>query len=151
VDLFDRKVALDFEKILPSPAYMQGDKSLIDDWHVMHWDVPACAHSYENYDASDEMDYPGVTRIVFITGGEPPLPVIAKLAEMYPDLEFELTYFEGGMYLAGRSRWNDGTAIESQVVEEKTPDSIIAFFDEADLSLSEYARHVYGIAGREDP
>ncbi len=47
--------------------------------------------------------------IEFDTAWSPPLPVIEKLAEMFPDHEFTLNYFEGGMGFCGQIQWGGGT------------------------------------------
>ncbi|MCL4273164.1 MAG: hypothetical protein KJZ77_04775 [Anaerolineales bacterium] len=44
----------------------------------------------------------------FDTAWSPPIPVIEKLASMFPDHAFELKYFEGGMGFSGHARWSDG-------------------------------------------
>jgi hypothetical protein len=44
----------------------------------------------------------------FDTAWSPPIPVIEKLAEMFPDHAFELQYFEGGMGFSGHARWSEG-------------------------------------------
>ncbi|MBV6394133.1 MAG: hypothetical protein KPEEDBHJ_03381 [Anaerolineales bacterium] len=44
----------------------------------------------------------------FDTAWSPPIPVIAKLACMFPDHTFELKYFEGGMGFSGHARWSGG-------------------------------------------
>jgi hypothetical protein len=44
----------------------------------------------------------------FDTAWSPPIPVIEKLAELFPDHAFELQYFEGGMGFSGHARWSEG-------------------------------------------
>lgn len=46
--------------------------------------------------------------IEFNTAWSPPIPVIEKLASMFPDHAFELKYFEGGMGFSGHARWSEG-------------------------------------------
>ena len=43
-----------------------------------------------------------------IPPGVPPIPVIEKLASMFPDHTFELKYFEGGIGFSGHARWSEG-------------------------------------------
>ena len=45
----------------------------------------------------------------FDTAWSPPIPVIEKLAAMFPDHTFELKYFEGGMGFSGHARWSEGS------------------------------------------
>lgn len=51
---------------------------------------------------------PLLAYIEFNTAWSPPIPVIEKLASMFPDHAFELKYFEGGMGFSGHARWNGG-------------------------------------------
>jgi hypothetical protein len=44
----------------------------------------------------------------FDTAWSPPFPVIEKLASMFPDHDFQLAYFEGGMGFCGQARWSGG-------------------------------------------
>ncbi|PWB71532.1 MAG: hypothetical protein C3F07_13930 [Anaerolineales bacterium] len=44
----------------------------------------------------------------FDTAWSPPIPVIEKLAAMFPDHTFELKYYEGGMGFSGHARWSEG-------------------------------------------
>lgn len=44
----------------------------------------------------------------FDTAWCPPIPVIEKLAAMFPDHAFELKYYEGGMGFCGHIRWDWG-------------------------------------------
>lgn len=44
----------------------------------------------------------------FDTAWSPPIPVIEKLASMFPDHTFELKYYEGGMGFSGHSLWSEG-------------------------------------------
>jgi hypothetical protein len=45
----------------------------------------------------------------FDTAWSPPIPVIEKLASMFPDHAFELKYFEGGIGFSGHARWTGGS------------------------------------------
>ncbi|MCZ7547650.1 MAG: hypothetical protein M5U11_00640 [Anaerolineales bacterium] len=44
----------------------------------------------------------------FDTAWSPPIPVIEKLASMFPDHDFNLAYYEGGMGFCGQARWSGG-------------------------------------------
>lgn len=44
----------------------------------------------------------------FDTAWSPPLPVIEKLAALFPDHAFDLKYFEGGIGFCGHARWAAG-------------------------------------------
>lgn len=51
---------------------------------------------------------PLLARIAFNTAWSPPIPVIEKLAGSFPDHEFNLEYFEGGMGFCGHACWEGG-------------------------------------------
>ena len=44
----------------------------------------------------------------FDTAWSPPIPVIEKLAALFPDHDFQFAYFEGGMGFCGQARWCSG-------------------------------------------
>ena len=44
----------------------------------------------------------------FDTAWSPPVPVIEKLASMFPDHEFDLKYYEGGIGFCGHAHWEQG-------------------------------------------
>ena len=44
----------------------------------------------------------------FDTAWSPPVPVIEKLASMFPDHEFDLRYYEGGVGFCGHAHWELG-------------------------------------------
>lgn len=46
--------------------------------------------------------------IEFDTAWSPPIPVIEKLAGIFPDHEFNLEYYEGGMGFCGHACWEHG-------------------------------------------
>ena len=48
------------------------------------------------------------TIIKFRTAWSPPLPVIDKLAEMFPNVCFRLEYYERGMEFCGSVFWDEG-------------------------------------------
>jgi len=51
---------------------------------------------------------PLLARLEFNTAWSPPIPVIEKLAGMFPDHFFELQYFEGGIGFCGHVCWEHG-------------------------------------------
>ena len=53
-------------------------------------------------------DQPIRAFLEFDTAWSPPVPVIEKLSSMFPDHEFDLKYYEGGMGFCGHVHWVDG-------------------------------------------
>ena len=45
----------------------------------------------------------------FDTAWSPPIPVIEKLASMFPEHDFLLAYYEGGIGFCGQVRWSGGS------------------------------------------
>src|SRR5262249_29612945 len=55
----------------------------------------------------------GVTTagIQFETAWGPPCPVVLKAAQLFPDLELDLRYFECGMHVHGAVSWRKGKVV----------------------------------------
>ena len=53
-------------------------------------------------------DSPMEAFLEFDTAWSPPIPVIEKLAALFPDHEFQLAYYEGGIGFCGQARWSGG-------------------------------------------
>ena len=53
-------------------------------------------------------DQPVRAFLEFDTAWSPPVPVIEKLASMFPDHEFDLKYYEGGIGFCGHTHWEHG-------------------------------------------
>lgn len=62
-------------------------------------------------------DRPLVAFFEFETAWSPPVAVIEKLAANFPNYEFELEYYEGGMGFCGQARWSDGVEQYHQTSE----------------------------------
>lgn len=83
------------------------------DWCVATWGTKW--NAYEVVIVTDRVrDYSDKkrVRVSFRTAWSAPIPVVDKLAELYPDVEIALEYFEKGMEFAGGSDY-----IERQYVE----------------------------------
>lgn len=53
-------------------------------------------------------DAPQEAFMEFDTAWSPPIPVIEKLAALFPDHDFLLAYYEGGIGFCGQARWSGG-------------------------------------------
>lgn len=51
---------------------------------------------------------PIVAFLEFETAWSPPIPVVEKMAGMFPDHDFDLAYYEGGVGYCGQARWSQG-------------------------------------------
>ena len=128
------EIPFDFEKILPTPGDMAEEQSPpinihkgryntqkygeIDWWH---WRVENWKTKW-NLDDSTIIDFNGKEcNIYFNTAWSPPLGIITKLSEMFPELSFKLSYLEIGMCFAGVFEANAGEVEDCCVEESKDP------------------------------
>jgi len=67
----------------------------------------------------DEWDYKDESEMVysFRTAWSPPTPLIEKMSEMFPDIEFDLRFFEAGMAYNGVYRIKNGVIIENETAK----------------------------------
>lgn len=72
--------------------------------------------------------------IYFETAWSPAVPVIARLSEMFPRIEFTLRYFDDGFFFAGRARFLAGK-ISDQCFEPEP----------GDPQTQATYQHVYGV------
>ena len=95
---------MDFEKVIPSPANMfkgnlgepERERCIKEgipnwyDWQSEHWGTKWNAHSEETVEL-EMLGYIGLKQATYIfdTAWDTPRPVITKLWEDWPDLEFE--------------------------------------------------------------
>ncbi len=84
---------VDFNKVLPIPEGEDYDARWGTKWNACHvcdaWDWQ-----------SEDEDY-AMVEINFSTAWSPPIPVIDKLIELFPDCKFELRYYECGCAFQG--------------------------------------------------
>lgn len=142
-----RTIPIDFNKIDPQPdnlldahklreIIIQEDptKSTVDyihtllrddrcwrGWRMNHWGTTA---KLNPYDCSEfEMNSAGtIAEIRFQTAWSPVSPLIKTLSSKFPDMEFELWFYEGGVGFAGIEFYRGGTLMEEnqcEATEEK--------------------------------
>jgi len=95
------------DKVKPMPEELKGTTSPSDgpnwyDWSVDNWGTKWNVYATHNTDANeDETINLFNTDGQFLTAWSPPIPVIRKLQQDYPDYEFTLEYVDEGMGYAG--------------------------------------------------
>lgn len=96
------------------PAPKDGFNAGGHEWCVQHWGTKwnPCR---VKYDKGEEYQGELVALIHFDTAWSPPKPVIRKAAEMFPDLNFDLRYFECGAGFNGRYRCQEGQVCVDKV------------------------------------
>lgn len=103
---------IDFEKILPTPEGLEGI-----DWR--HWRITNWGTRWNAYET--EMDScDGSAELYFYTATRGAVPLIKKLVEMFPDLEFHYSYADEVIaYNCGEGYGVDGT-ISFKFPEDKS-------------------------------
>lgn len=78
------------------------------DWCIQHWGTKWNAHRGE---LGGEYEYEGTLTVTlhFSTAWSPPRPIILKASELFPELEFDLRYFERGAAFNGMCVCKGGT------------------------------------------
>jgi len=79
------------------------------DWSIENWGTKedACDESL-NDDNETELQY------IFNTAWSPPIPVIKKASELFPNLNFEFTYEESGCDFAGEMEFERGECMRNE-------------------------------------
>lgn len=65
-------------------------------WCIDNWGT-----KWGMYDFSDITQYQKSVMVRFSTAWSPPLPIIKKMGELFPELKFTLRYYEGGAGFKG--------------------------------------------------
>lgn len=77
------------------------------DWCVANWGTKWNL-SEPNIREDDNKGDRRIVKFNFGTAWSPPIPVIEQMAEIFPDLKFELRFYEGGMAFQGKFIWKNG-------------------------------------------
>lgn len=84
------------------------------DWRWKHWNTKWDAGGYDK-----NTDYSQCDKLVFRTAYQEPAPVIQKLSEMFPDIEFTHQWAEEQMVVnCGTAKYKAGVQTEYEQVEE---------------------------------
>lgn len=109
----------DFRKILPQPKEVieseNDSKGMIPlwyEWNTANWGTKWNAYEINLTQKQESLEYS------FCSAWVPPIPVIKKLIELFPEYKFDFKYFEFGMMLAGIVNKNGETKIADNKVEK---------------------------------
>ena len=110
------ELSFDFEKVIPLPEGIKQDSEdgfyfRLNNWGTK-WRLEEDSTSIDRW--SDEN-----VSIRFDTAWSPCLPIVTRLAEMFPILRFEYTYQEEGMDFSGFATFENGELIDSDGGEDK--------------------------------
>lgn len=75
-------------------------------WSLDHWGTKWNSYSY--HEVSLSMGSTARLEFMFDTAWSPPIPVFAKMAEEFPELEFEIAYYDEGGAFAGSVHMEGG-------------------------------------------
>jgi len=92
----DFEKGFSFNKIVPQPDNILLDNLKVYNWNIENWDTKWDASSVSVY--FDEEDY---MEFSFLTAWSPPINVINKLKEMFPNLNIYGGYIGEGWEFAG--------------------------------------------------
>ena len=92
----DFEKGFSFNKIVPQPDNILLDSLKVYNWNIENWDTKWDASSVSVY--FDEEDY---MEFSFLTAWSPPINVINKLKEMFPNLNIYGGYIGEGWEFAG--------------------------------------------------
>jgi hypothetical protein len=98
---------LDFEKISPRPATEEWYS-----WNNKNWGTKWSANAVGFNQCTDLLEF------YFDTAWSPPEPIIAKLASLYPKLNFNFKYAEPGMCFAGKQVFRNGRRMTNHFTED---------------------------------
>ena len=105
--LRDLLASFSLDKVIPMPEEINGTTAPSDgpnwyDWSIDNWGTKWDVYPAGHYDANEDetMDLFS-TAGQFYTAWAPPIPVIRKLQQDYPDYEFTLEYVDEGWCYAG--------------------------------------------------
>ena len=100
-------VLIDANKLIPYPKVFEdkdsdgsgfeGFNSGGYEWCVANWGTKWGMYSFEPPVFKKKS-----AKVTFSTAWSPPLPLVLKMSEMYPNLKFSLRYYECGMGFCGR-------------------------------------------------
>lgn len=123
--------SISFEKIIPMPPELdiklgrsKTDPQVIRniqlygasdwyDWRVKNWNTKWDAYGFEK-----STDYSQGKGLAFLTAWKEPAPVIRKLSEMYPDIEFTHQWADEHMtQYSGEAKYVAGEQVKHELIE----------------------------------
>jgi len=140
--------SLDFEKIIPPPLgiyrgnvgqreqELYGDNTLLD-FARQNW-----GSKWNSYGYDDFPKYESGSEIMFLTAWNRPEPVIVKLSEMFPDVEFQHQWADEDIgNNVGTILYENGQEIERDVPTPYSKEAYEMASDIQGLDLSEFNLH----------
>lgn len=112
---------IDFEKIAPTPECVSKDWY---DWRITNWGT-----KWNAYDTEIESCDDGCLELYFYTATHGAVPLIKKLVEMFPDLEFHYSYADEVIaYNCGEGYGVDGS-ISFKFPEDESDEAMALYIE----------------------
>ena len=101
------------------PSIKDGYNSGGYDWCVKNWGTKWGMYETEliEENLNEDQDEWNNLFYTFQSAWSPPLPVIRKMSELFPTLEFDLRYFEGGSGFNGMFQMRNGKVLSDKRAE----------------------------------
>jgi len=84
----------------------------------LHWCKKNWGTKWNSYEGRVLYQSQTEASLNFLTAWSPPIPVIARLASIFPDYRFDFNYYEQGAAFCGHNKW----VLGKQTVETFDPD-----------------------------
>jgi hypothetical protein len=107
-----KESAFDFNAVIPSPENVTDWYT----WNIEHWGTKWNAQPSSG-DTIVAERIPTGAEVWFDTAWSPPMPVLLELSKKFPELEFQLYYFQEGMG-QGLARFKNGEKLYYNYVED---------------------------------
>jgi hypothetical protein len=137
--------SIDFETIIPPPSdiyrgnvgskevKLYGENTLLA-WSAANWDTKWNSYGYENFP-----EYSGGSEICFYTAWNRPEPIIQKLSEMYPDVQFGHQWADDDIgHNVGEALYANGEIIERDIPTGGSKEAYEMASDIIGVPLSDY-------------
>ena len=112
-----QKIQKQIEKISKEMPEKDGFNQGGYEWCITNWGTKWNARHLDDYSPNPEELGDNLILVRFDTAWSPPIPVVGKMSEMFPQLEFTLKYFECGMGFQGIFKASKGEVIADKCVE----------------------------------
>lgn len=100
------------------------------EWNNKHWGSKWGAYEIETDEVDmNEEDNFGLVRYTFTSAWAPPVGLIERIASMYNNLQFGLSYSEWNMCFCGFQVWSDGETIAEMCEEPEMPKKVVRAVD----------------------
>jgi hypothetical protein len=145
MDDVEGRRSLDFNKIIPMPdSVYQGnlgnkERQIYGENNWYDWAVKNWGTKWNSYDYDNEPIHGDFNQIEFQTAWSRPEPVVVRLSEMYPDVQFRHQWADEDIGVnVGEITYQEGEEIEYDVPEGGSKEAYEMAADIMGVELSDY-------------